>query len=90
MSSSKSGEIETAEPAVDLRVARGRSTRAQLIVAATEVLREGRAVVFERRRVPERVDESSGPGQPLHGGADHTRSAMRRAARRAPSVSTGR
>jgi AcrR family transcriptional regulator len=34
------GKSEAAEPAEDLRLARGRSTRAQLIAAATDVLRE--------------------------------------------------
>jgi AcrR family transcriptional regulator len=55
MSTSKSDPLEAAEPAVDLRVARGRSTRAQLIGAATEVLREKGWAATSMRAVAERA-----------------------------------
>ena len=46
----------TAKPSGDLRVARGRSTRAQLLAAATDVLREQGYAATSMRAVADRAD----------------------------------
>ena len=55
MSSPQRTQLPTPEPSGDLRIARGRSTRAQLIAAAAEVLREDGYGGASMRAVAERA-----------------------------------
>jgi AcrR family transcriptional regulator len=55
MSSTTPKRPASAEPREDLRLARGRSTRAQLLAAATEVLREDGYAATSMRAVAERA-----------------------------------
>jgi AcrR family transcriptional regulator len=55
MSTTKIRGTENSEPAIDLRLARGRETRAQLIAAATTVLRESGFTGASLRAVADRA-----------------------------------
>jgi AcrR family transcriptional regulator len=56
MSTPESGEHATAEPSRDLRIAQGRSTRAQLLAAAAEVLRQEGYAATSMRAVADRAN----------------------------------
>jgi AcrR family transcriptional regulator len=55
VSTPKSKDTPAAEPSEDLRIARGRSTRATLIGAATDILRENGYAATSMRAVAERA-----------------------------------
>jgi AcrR family transcriptional regulator len=55
MSTSEHDEAATAEPSSDLRLAQGRSTRAQLLAAAAETLREEGYAATSMRAVADRA-----------------------------------